>query len=194
MKAKSKGRGECQKEMRSWDHWMGHFFVLCSSVFVCVCVGAKINFAFACRRRSSITRCGGRSFGLGDIWDCTPFWNWTGSGSFGCLWWDVAWSFSLSPLPMHLRQPLAGAAWGPAAAPDCYQYPPATPNDLEPFWGSLKDSALKSNNNSGTGDGPGNNFEYHSAWFPPCLEFKLLKVAAALRGERQGGVSGAEGA
>ena len=57
--------------MRSWDHWMGHFFVLCSSVFVSVCVSAKIHFSFACRRRSSITRCGGRSFGLGDIWDYT---------------------------------------------------------------------------------------------------------------------------
>lgn len=112
--------------MRSWDHWTGRSAVLCSSVFVSVCVGVKINFAFACRRRSSITSCGGRSFGLGDIWDCPTFWNGAGSGSFGCLWWDVAWSLSLSPLPMHLRQPLAGAAWGPAAAPDCYQYPPAT--------------------------------------------------------------------
>lgn len=52
---------------------MGHFFVLCGSVFVCVCVGAKINFAFACRRRSSITRCGGRSLCLGDIWDAPHF-------------------------------------------------------------------------------------------------------------------------
>lgn len=69
-KQRVKGKGHAR---RKWDHWTGHFFVLCSSVFVCVCVGAKINFAFACRRRSCITRCGGRSFGLGDIWDAPHF-------------------------------------------------------------------------------------------------------------------------
>lgn len=57
----------------------------------------------------------------------------------------------------------------------------SSPNELEPFWGSLKDSALKSNNNSGTGGRPADNFECHSAWFLPSLEFKLLQVAAALK-------------
>lgn len=90
---KVKGEGNVK---RKWDHETTEQDISLCCVALCVCVCAKINFAFAYRRRSSITRCGGQSFGLGDLWDCTPFWNWTGSGSFGCLWWEVAWSFSLS--------------------------------------------------------------------------------------------------
>lgn len=33
---------------------------------------------------------------------------------------------------------------------------------------------------------PGNNFECYSAWFHPSVTFKLPKVAAGLRHERQG--------